>query len=110
MNASLVHELTGAADFYKTSSAAMGVNSLQGESSDGTLFSSVFNSAVDSIKTTNAYLSEAENQEILFALGQSDSAHDLTVALEKAQTALQYTVAVRDRLLEAYKEIMQMQV
>jgi flagellar hook-basal body complex protein FliE len=110
MNASLVHELTGAAEFYKTSSAAKGVNSLQGESSEGTLFSSVFNSAVDSIKTTNAYLSEAENQEILFALGQSDSAHDLTVALEKAQTALQYTVAVRDRLLEAYKEIMQMQV
>jgi flagellar hook-basal body complex protein FliE len=110
MNASLVHELTGAADFYKTSSAAKGVNSLQGESSDGTLFSSVFNSAVDSIKTTNAYLSEAENQEILFALGQSDSAHDLTVALEKAQTALQYTVAIRDRLLEAYKEIMQMQI
>ena len=110
MNASLVHELTGAAEFYKTSSAAKGVNSLQGESSDGTLFSSVFNSAVDSIKTTNAYLSEAENQEILFALGQSDSAHDLTVALEKAQTALQYTIAVRDRLLEAYKEIMQMQV
>ena len=110
MNASLVHELTGAADFYKTSSVAKGVNSLQGESSEGTLFSSVFNSAVDSIKTTNAYLSEAENQEILFALGQSDSAHDLTVALEKAQTALQYTVAVRDRLLEAYKEIMQMQV
>ncbi len=110
MNASLVHELTGAAEFYKTSSAAKGVNSLQGESSEGTLFSSVFNSAVDSIKTTNAYLSEAENQEILFALGQSDSAHDLTVALEKAQTALQYTIAVRDRLLEAYKEIMQMQV
>ncbi len=110
MNASLVHELTGAAEFYKTSSAAKGVNSLQGESSDGTLFSSVFNSAVDSIKTTNAYLSEAENQEILFALGQSDSAHDLTVALEKAQTALQYTVAVRDRLHEAYTEIMQMQV
>ena len=109
MNASLVHELTGAAEFYKTSSAAKGVNSLQGEASDGTLFSSVFNSA-DSIKTTNAYLSDAENQEILFALGQSDSTHDLTIALQKAQTALQYTVAIRDRLLEAYKEIMQMQV
>lgn len=110
MNASLVHELTGAADLYKTSDAARGVRSLQGETSDGTLFSSVFNTAVENIKTTNAYLSDAENQEILFALGQSDSAHDLTIALEKAQTALQYTVAIRDKLLEAYKELMQMQV
>ena len=110
MNASLVHELTGAADLYKTSDAARGVRSLQGETSDGTLFSSVFNTAVENIKTTNAYLSDAENQEILFALGQSDSAHELTIALEKAQTALQYTVAIRDRLLEAYKELMQMQV
>ena len=110
MNASLVHELTGAADLYNTSDAARGVRSLQGETSDGTLFSSVFNTAVENIKTTNAYLSDAENQEILFALGQSDSAHDLTIALEKAQTALQYTVAIRDRLLEAYKELMQMQV
>ena len=110
MNASLVHELTGAADLYKTSDAARGVRSLQGETSDGTLFSSVFNTAVENIKTTNSYLSDAENQEILFALGQSDSAHDLTIALEKAQTALQYTVAIRDRLLEAYKELMQMQV
>lgn len=110
MNASLVHELTGAAELYKTSDAARGVRSLQGETSDGTLFSSVFNTAVENIKTTNAYLSDAENQEILFALGQSDSAHDLTIALEKAQTALQYTVAIRDRLLEAYKELMQMQV
>ena len=110
MNASLVHELTGAAEFYKTSSSARGIAPIQGEASDGTLFSSVFNSAVDSIKTTNAYLSDAENQEILFALGQSDSTHDLTIALQKAQTALQYTVAIRDRLLEAYKEIMQMQI
>ena len=110
MNASLVHELTGAADLYKMTDASKGVRSLQGETSDGTLFSSVFNTAVENIKTTNAYLSDAENQEILFALGQSDSAHDLTIALEKAQTALQYTVAIRDRLLEAYKELMQMQV
>ena len=90
MNASLVHDLTGAVDLYKLNDSAKGVRSLQGETSDGTLFSSVFNTAVENIKTTNAYLSDAENQEILFALGQSDSTHDLTVALEKGQTALQY--------------------
>ena len=45
-----------------------------------------------------------------FALGETEKTHDLTIALQKASTALQYTVAVRDRLLDAYKEIMQMQI
>ena len=39
-------------------------------------------------------------------MGLTDNTHDLTIALQKASTALQYTVAVRDKLLEAYKEIM----
>jgi flagellar hook-basal body complex protein FliE len=32
------------------------------------------------------------------------------IALQKASVALQYTVAVRDKFLDAYKEIMQMQI
>ena len=52
----------------------------------------------------------AENAEISFALGEVDNTHDLTIALQKASTALQYTIAVRDKFLEAYKEIMNMQI
>jgi flagellar hook-basal body complex protein FliE len=55
-------------------------------------------------------LSDAENAEIAFALGEVDNTHDLTIALQKASTALQYTIAVRDKFLEAYKEIMNMQI
>ena len=69
-------------------------------------FSSVFDAAVNSIYDTNSYLSEAENEELKFSMGLTDNTHDLTIALQKASTALQYTVAVRDKLLEAYKEIM----
>ena len=68
------------------------------------------NTAIDSIKTTNSYLSDAENEEIRFALGEVDNSHDLSIALQKASTALQYTVAVKNKFLEAYKEIMQMQI
>ena len=78
--------------------------------SDDNMFESLLNNAIDNINTTNNYLSAAENEEIRFALGETDSAHDLTIALSKASTALQYTVAVRDKFLEAYKEIMQMQI
>lgn len=76
----------------------------------GTLFDAVLNTAIDNIKTTNGYLSDAEDEEIKFALGETENTHDLMIALQKASTALQYTVAIRDRLLDAYKEIMQMQV
>ena len=73
---------------------------------DGTMFDSILNTALDNIKTTNSYLSDAENQEILFALGETDNTHDLTIALQKASTALQYTVAIRDKVRDAYKELM----
>ena len=80
------------------------------ENVDGTLFDSILNSAIDNIKTTNSYLSDAENEEIKFALGETENTHDLTIALQKASVALQYTVAIRDKFLEAYKELMQMQI
>lgn len=73
-------------------------------------FDSFLNTAVDNISTTNGYLSDAENEEIKWSLGESENTHDLTIALEKASTALQYTVAVRDKLLDAYKEIMQINI
>lgn len=77
---------------------------------DGNMFDSILNSAIDNLNTTNAYLSDAENEKLLFALGETENTHDLTIALQKASTALQYTVAVRDKFLEAYKEIMNMQI
>jgi len=77
---------------------------------DGTLFDSLLNTAIDNIKTTNSYLSDAENEEIKFALGETENTHDLTIALQKASTALQYTVAIRDKVMEAYRELMQMQI
>lgn len=76
----------------------------------GTMFDAFLNTAIDNIRTTNSYLSDAEDEEIKFALGETENTHDLMIALQKASTALQYTVAIRDRLMDAYKEIMQMQI
>lgn len=82
----------------------------QTKETTGTLFDAVLNTAIDNLKTTNSYLSDAEDENIKFALGETENTHDLMIALQKASTALQYTVAIRDRLLDAYKEIMQMQI
>ncbi len=87
-----------------------GVLAEKPEKTDGTLFESFLNTAMDNLKTTNSYLSDAENEEIRFALGETENTHDLSIALQKASTALQYTVAIRDRVMEAYRELMQMQI
>lgn len=98
------------------SNAVSNLSSLTGslgektDKANGNMFSAILGTAVDNIKATNSYLSDAENEEIKFALGQTENTHDLTVALQKASTALQYTVAIRDRLMDAYKELMQIQI
>lgn len=80
------------------------------QETDGDLFSAVLGSAMDNIKTTNSYISDAENEELRLALGETENTHDLTIALQKASTALQYTVAIRDKFVEAYRELINMNI
>lgn len=83
---------------------------LTGQTSQTGEFADIFDKAMSSLNTTNAYLSDAENEKLRWALGETENTHELSIALQKASTALQYTVAVRDKFLEAYREIMQMQI
>jgi flagellar hook-basal body complex protein FliE len=80
------------------------------ESADGTLFEAILNSAIENVETTNNLVKDRDAEAIKFALGESETTHDLTVAASKASTALSYTVALRDKFLEAYREIMQLQI
>ncbi len=73
-------------------------------------FTSLFQSALSNINETNSLLNSYEEEEVKFALGLTDNTHDLSIAAAKASTALSYTVALRDKFMEAYKEIMQMQI
>lgn len=101
--------------FYNLSSdaiseAAQRYASIRGEEVSGGDFGSLFDKAIENLNTTNAYLSNAENEKIRWALGETENTHELTNALQKASTALSYTITVRDKLLEAYREILQMQI
>lgn len=73
-------------------------------------FQAVFDSALGLINETNDLQGAAEAEELNFALGYSDNTHDLAIAQSKADVAIQYTVAVKNKLLEAYKEIMNIQI
>jgi flagellar hook-basal body complex protein FliE len=102
-------------DISSIATSALG-NNMAGvtSSSAGTTatedFSSILTSAMDMISETNELAANAEAEEIKFALGESDNTHDLSIAMKKAEIALQYTVAVKNSLLDAYKEIMNMQI
>lgn len=78
------------------------------ESSDA--FSSLLQSAMEMINETNNLSNAANAEQMNFALGYSDNTHDLAIAQQKASLSLQYTVAVKNKVLEAYKEIMNMQI
>ena len=72
-------------------------------------FEELFDSAVGMFKNTNNYINSAEEAEIAYSLGFMNNTHELQVAQQKANVALQYTVAIRNGVLDAYKEIMALQ-
>lgn len=81
------------------------------KNSDNTDFATILKNAIDgSLGSTQALIDESENAEIDFALGNAKSTDELGIAQRKASLAVSYTVALRDRFLDAYKEIMQMQI
>lgn len=100
-------------DLYNISSEAV-KNTLYGisETTDENqnMFGTLLNAAMNNINETNGYLSDQENEELKLAMGITEDTHDLSIAIQKAETALQYTLAVRDKLLTAYNEIMQIQI
>ena len=72
-------------------------------------FDSLLNSAMTMLKETNQYSNEASEAELKYAMGLTNNTHELQVAQMKANISLQYTVAVRNAVMDAYREIMQMQ-
>ena len=109
-----ISNLSGVAvDLYSNSIENISKNNslLVGETKeDDTAFSNILSSAMGLVSQTNALSEKAEQAEIDFALGNADSTHDVAVAQQKAYLSLQYTVAIKNAVMEAYKEIMNIQI
>jgi flagellar hook-basal body complex protein FliE len=67
----------------------------------------VFGSALDSVTES---LAEADNLSQQVATGEITDLSQLTAASAKAELALELTVAFRDRAVQSFQQIMQMQV
>ena len=64
----------------------------------------------NAIKDANKLQLESEQLNQAFAMGLNDNLHQVMIASEKADIALQFTVQIRNKVLEAYQEIMRMPV
>ena len=73
-------------------------------------FDSFLSSAINMIGETNQLSNAAQAEEIRYSTGESDNWHDLMVAQQKANISLQYTVAVKNTALEAYRTLKNMQM
>ena len=63
-----------------------------------------------SLERVDGLQHEADAAARAFALGQAPSVHDTMIAMEKADLSLRLTTKVRNKVVEAYQEIMRMQV
>lgn len=74
-----------------------------------TAFETLFQSALQMLKETNDYTNAAREAELSYAMGLTNSTTDVLVAQSKANMSLQYTVTITNAVLDAYKELMQLQ-
>ncbi|MDR3710578.1 MAG: flagellar hook-basal body complex protein FliE [Capsulimonadaceae bacterium] len=72
---------------------------------DGKSFSKAL---ADAAEQVNSLQNDAANQAQLFAAGQTNDIHSVMIASQKATVALELTTQVRNKVLEAYQEVMRM--
>lgn len=63
-----------------------------------------------SMGEVNQLLNESDNKATDLALGKTENLHESMVATEKAETAFKLMVQFRTKAIEAYNEILRMQV
>lgn len=62
------------------------------------------------IQSVDKLLATSDKQATEVAIGKSENLHDAMIAYEKAESALKLLVQVRNRALDAYHEVLRMQV
>ncbi|OZV12898.1 flagellar hook-basal body complex protein FliE [Tissierella sp. P1] len=68
------------------------------------------NFLTNALNQVNEMQLESTEYKKLLAVGELDNLHDLTIAADKADTALQVVMSIRSKVVEAYKEIMRIQI
>ena len=64
----------------------------------------------EKIQAVNDKIVESENKTINFINGEEEDIHNVMISAEEAKESLQLAVEVRNKLVDAYKEILSMQL
>ncbi|NBG87561.1 flagellar hook-basal body complex protein FliE [Isachenkonia alkalipeptolytica] len=75
--------------------------------SKGPSFMDYMNHAVDQANQLDL---EAEDLSMQLAAGELDNTHEAVIAAQKAETSLQFITEIRNKVLDAYNEVMRMQI
>lgn len=62
------------------------------------------------IQQADGAVKDFENKSISLAKGDNIDLHEVTIAAQKATIAVQLTTQIRDKAVEAYQEMMRMQI
>jgi flagellar hook-basal body complex protein FliE len=58
----------------------------------------------------NSVLARHDTQALQLASGETGNLHQMMIGLEEAKLAFQFAVQVRNRVLEAYQDVLRMQL
>lgn len=64
----------------------------------------------DALNNVNQLQNDAKQASLNLAAGKLQDISEVTIAAEKASVALQLTMQVRNKVVDAYQEVMRMQV
>lgn len=82
---------------------------IEGETAPSELISS-FSDILKSItKNTNDLQIQSEELSRKFVLGEVNNVHEVMLAIQKAQIALDFTVEIKNQIVQAYKSLERMQ-
>jgi flagellar hook-basal body complex protein FliE len=101
-------------DLFQSSAASefratneMREQGMQVPTENGTNFSDVLRTSVDQVNTQQVQADQSIDNLIA---GRSKNIHETMLAVERADSSLKLMMQVRNKVLDAYKEIMRMQV
>ncbi|KPL68260.1 hypothetical protein SZ64_09080 [Erythrobacter sp. SG61-1L] len=85
----------------------VGLPAMPSVDTPGASFQSVLSAGLDTVNQKVAHADELVRQ---FALDDSVPVHQVTIALEEARLSVELAMQVRTRLVETYRELMNMQL
>lgn len=81
------------------------INEKSNDNVEGISFSNIFKSALNDYKTSEIQV-EQDVKEL--ATGKSDNLHNIMINAEKSELSLELCIQIRNKMLDAYNEIMRM--